>query len=58
MWYRGKIVDLGTLPGDVSSEALDITDQGQIIGASCSSTRCRATTWTEHEATDPEHSDI
>ncbi len=52
MWYRGRIVDLGTLPGDVFSGALDITDQGQIAGVSCSSTRCRAATWTEHEVTD------
>ena len=52
MWYRGRIVDLGILPGDVFSEALDITDEGQILGFSCSSTGCRAATWAEHEVTD------
>jgi probable HAF family extracellular repeat protein len=31
---RGKMLDLGTLPGDVNSAALGINDRGEMVGAS------------------------
>src|SRR5581483_6611707 len=31
---RGGMIDLGTLPGDVYSQALGINDAGQVVGAS------------------------
>jgi probable HAF family extracellular repeat protein len=40
LWENGKMIDLGTLPGDCSSEALVINSKSQIIGNSspdCSS---------------------
>ena len=50
---HGRMTDLGTLPGDVFSEALDITDQGQVLGFSCSSQGlCRATLWDDGKVTD------
>ena len=52
MWYQGRTLDLGTLPGDVFSEASDITDDGQIFGISCSSAGCRATTWNASDVID------
>lgn len=34
LWKNGKMIDLGKLPGDCSSEALSINSQSQIIGNS------------------------
>jgi probable HAF family extracellular repeat protein len=45
MWTPHGIVDLGTLPGDRSSEAFDITDAGLIVGISCTAAGCRAVSW-------------
>lgn len=41
LWTResGRMVDIGTLPGDELSEALDINDRGQIVGISLPSLR-------------------
>lgn len=46
--------DLGTLPGDVYSEALDINIQGQIVGLSCSANfaSCHAFIWENGMMTD------
>jgi probable HAF family extracellular repeat protein len=45
-WKNGKITDLGTLPGDVSSQAFGINQKDQIVGVSCdASGNCRATLW-------------
>ncbi len=40
LWTKetGKMTDLGVLPGDSLSEALDINDQGQVVGVSFPST--------------------
>ncbi len=40
LWTKetGRMQDLGTLPGDSLSEALDINDQGQVVGVSYPST--------------------
>ncbi len=40
LWTReaGRMIDLGTLPGDSLSEALDVNDRGQIVGVSYPST--------------------
>ncbi len=37
--------DLGTLPGDSTSQALGINDKGVIVGESCGATGCRAVLW-------------
>lgn len=36
IWMKeaGRMVDIGVLPGDSSSEALDINDRGQVVGIS------------------------
>jgi probable HAF family extracellular repeat protein len=41
------MTDLGTLPGDVNSEATDITNDGTVVGQSCSTdfAQCRAAVW-------------
>ena len=41
LWSRelGRMTDLGVLPGDTLSEALDINDRGQIVGISLPSFR-------------------
>jgi len=53
LWHNGRLTDLGTLPGDVFSEAFDVTDQGAIVGMSCSSTAsCRAVMWVHNHAVD------
>jgi probable HAF family extracellular repeat protein len=45
-WKRGKITDLGTLPGDLSSQAFGINQKDQIVGVSCdASGNCRAVLW-------------
>src|SRR4029453_4362381 len=43
---RGRIVDLGTLPGGDFSQALGINDRGSIVGTSTSSFGSRAFLWT------------
>ena len=45
LWQHGRMTDLGMLPGDVQSFAADITDQGRVLGLSCSSDRCRPVLW-------------
>jgi len=46
LWKSHRVVDLGTLPGDVFSEAGDIVGPDQIVGLSCSRDgACRATLW-------------
>lgn len=46
LWTKERgIVNLGTLPGDFISEALDINDLGQVVGLSCGATACRAFLW-------------
>jgi probable HAF family extracellular repeat protein len=53
LWRQREAKDLGTLPGDLFSEAFDITDQGQITGLSCSSAGdCRAVLWTHGNPVD------
>src|SRR5215211_2000108 len=34
LWEKGKMTDLGTLPGSSLSNALDINDRGQVVGSS------------------------
>ena len=34
LWERGRPIDLGTLPGDLQSEAAAINYRGQIVGSS------------------------
>ena len=45
LWEHNGVTDLGVLPGDIFSEATDITESGVIVGYSCSATTCRATRW-------------
>ena len=49
VWQRGTITDLGTLPGDVLSNASAINLAGAIVGQSCNSDTCeglsRAVLW-------------
>jgi probable HAF family extracellular repeat protein len=53
-WQRGRMTDLGTLPGDVNSEAGDITNDGTVVGQSCSTdfAQCRAAVWSHGMAID------
>jgi probable HAF family extracellular repeat protein len=46
--------DLGTLPGDNTSQALGINDSGLIVGESCNATTnvCRAVLWRNGHITD------
>lgn len=37
--------DLGTLPGDLTSEAAGINSRRQIVGISCGAVTCRAVVW-------------
>ena len=52
LWQRGQMTDLGVVPGDIQSGASDIADQGQIVGESCSSDRCRAALWQDGKVID------
>lgn len=51
---RDGIRDLGTLPGDVFSQALGINEQRQVVGLSCTAgfASCRAFLWTDGVMTD------
>jgi probable HAF family extracellular repeat protein len=44
LWQRSTMTDLGTFPGDVGSEALDINEQGDVVGLSCAD-NCRPVLW-------------
>jgi probable HAF family extracellular repeat protein len=55
LWTHGRPTDLGTLPGDVSSEAVDLVGRDLIVGSSCGSRDagpCRATLWLNGRAID------
>ncbi len=39
LWYNGKMMDLGVLPGDTNSQALCINNSGQVVGISKPSQR-------------------
>lgn len=54
LWQKGiGITDLGTLPGDSSSSAGDINDEGQVPIQSCdASGNCRAAIWQNGVMTD------
>jgi probable HAF family extracellular repeat protein len=52
LWQRGHMTDLGVLPGDVSSEAVDITNDGEILGESCSTDQCRPVLWRDGKVID------
>ena len=46
LWTRKDgMRDLGTLPGDLTSEAADINSRQQIVGISCGAVTCRAVLW-------------
>jgi probable HAF family extracellular repeat protein len=46
LWQIGvKPRDLGAFPGDVYSVANDINSRGQVVGASCDASSCRAWLW-------------
>ena len=46
LWTRkGGIKDLGTLPGDGTSQAAGINSRRQVVGVSCGETSCRAFLW-------------
>jgi probable HAF family extracellular repeat protein len=46
LWQNGAIINLGALPGDVTSVANDINAQGQVVGVSCDAGgNCRAFLW-------------
>jgi probable HAF family extracellular repeat protein len=53
VWNRGRMRDLGTLPGHVSSEALDISGSGIIVGSSTDrSGNTRACMWIDGSVVD------
>jgi probable HAF family extracellular repeat protein len=55
LWTKSEgIKDLGTLPGDVRSQALGINNRGQIVGQSCTAPPrvCRAFLWEDEVMTD------
>jgi probable HAF family extracellular repeat protein len=53
LWENGKMHDLGTLPGDNSSVAIEITNDGVVGGWSCESNgNCRGVLWKGGTITD------
>jgi probable HAF family extracellular repeat protein len=53
LWHKGKMNDLGTLPGDVFSLADGINNDDEVVGASCvTEFDCRAVIWREGTITD------
>jgi len=53
VWNRGRMRDLGTLPGHVASEALDISGSGIIVGSSTDrSGNTRACMWIDGSVVD------
>lgn len=53
VWNRGRMRDLGTLPGHVASEALDISGAGIIVGSSTDrSGNTRACMWIDGSVVD------
>jgi probable HAF family extracellular repeat protein len=48
LWARGQLTDLGTLPGDHSSNALEISDRGHVIGISNGAAGERGFLWSCH----------
>lgn len=54
LWKKGtRIVDLGTLPGDLFSFAFGINERGKVVGMSCdASFNCRAFIWQRGVMTD------
>ncbi len=54
LWTRADgIRDLGSLPGDTTSQALGINDRREIVGTSCDADfTCRAITWRDGVITD------
>ena len=53
LWQRGKIVDLGVLPGYERSTASSLNGRGQVVGTSGAFDISRATMWTVKWATGP-----
>jgi probable HAF family extracellular repeat protein len=52
-WQNGKMTDLGTLPGEVSTFGQGINDEGQVVGGSCDMNgNCRAFLWQNGLITD------
>ena len=46
LWQHGTMTDLGTLPGDVSTFAQGINNEGPVVGGSCDiNGNCRAFLW-------------
>ena len=46
LWQKGRLNDLGTLPGDIYSFGNSINEAGTIVGQSCDANfNCRATLW-------------
>lgn len=46
LWTRrGGTIDLGTLPGDQTSQAAGINSRRQVVGVSCGAVACRAFLW-------------
>ena len=53
VWQKGKMTDLGTLPGGKSSTATAINDRGQIVGYASTATRTNhAFLWENGKMTD------
>ena len=44
-WYKGKVYDLGVLPGYTASSATSINATGQVVGGSSGGVNHRATLW-------------
>jgi probable HAF family extracellular repeat protein len=52
-WENGVLTDLGTLPGDSNSTAIDINNKGEIVGNSCDiNFNCQTFLWKDGIMTD------